>query len=105
VLGGLETISICIGYELDGVEIRNMPASAKALARCKPILIDLPGFDALSLGEWLEMAKQAAIDGQGFAALPEAAQHYVAHIEQLLGVPVSSVGIGPDRDATIDATD
>jgi len=105
VLGGLETISICIGYELDGAEIRDMPASAKALARCKPILIDLPGFDALSLEEWLEMAKQAAIDGQGFAALPEAAQHYVAHIEQLLGVPVSSVGIGPDRDATIDATD
>jgi adenylosuccinate synthase len=51
------------------------------------------------------MAKQAAKDGQGFAALPEAAQHYIAHIEQLLGVPVSSVGIGPDRDATIDATD
>ena len=105
VLGGLETISICIGYELDGVKIRDMPASAKALARCKPILIDLPGFDALSLEEWLEMAKQAAIDGQGFAALPKAAQHYIAHIEQLLGVPVSSVGIGPDRDATIDATD
>jgi len=105
VLGGLETISICIGYELDGVKIRDMPASAKALARCKPILIDLPGFDALSLEEWLEMAKQAAIDGRGFAALPEAAQHYIAHIEQLLGVPVSSVGIGPDRDATIDATD
>ena len=105
VLGGLETISICIGYELDGVKIRDMPASAKALARCKPILIDLPGFDALSLEEWLEMAKQAAIDGQGFAALPKAAQHYIAHIEQLLGVPVSSVGIGPDRDATIDATE
>ena len=105
VLGGLETISICIGYELDGVKIRDMPASAKALARCKPILIDLPGFAALSLEEWLEMAKQTAIDGQGFAALPEAAQHYIAHIEQLLGVPVSSVGIGPDRDATIDTTD
>lgn len=105
VLGGLETISICIGYELDGVQIRDMPASAKALARCKPILIDLPGFDALSLEEWLEIAKQAAIDGQGFAALPETAQHYIAHIEQLLGVPVTSVGIGPDRDATIDATD
>lgn len=105
VLGGLETISICIGYELDGVEIRDMPASSKALARCKPILIDLPGFDALSLEEWLEIAKQAAIDGSGFAALPEAAQHYIAHIEQLLGVPVASVGIGPDRDATIDTTE
>ena len=104
VLGGLETISICIGYELDGVQIRDMPASAKALARCKPILIDLPGFDALSLEEWLELAKKAAIDSQGFAALPETAQHYIAHIEQLLGVPVTSVGIGPDRDATIDAT-
>jgi adenylosuccinate synthase len=105
VLGGLERISICIGYELDGVEIRDMPASAKALARCKPILIDLPGFAALSLEEWLKIAKQAAIDGQGFAALPEAAQHYISNIEQLLGVPVSSVGIGPDRDATIEATD
>ena len=105
VLGGLDTISICVGYELDGVEIREMPASASALARCKPVLIDLPGFPGYSLSEWLEMAKHAAVAGSGYSALPENAQRYIAHIEQLLGVPVSSVGVGPDRDATIDATD
>lgn len=105
VLGGLDTISICIGYELDGKEIRELPASASALSRCKPVLIDLPGFEALNLKEWLELSHKAAEENSGFDALPENARRYIKHIEQLLGVPVSSVGVGPDRDATIDATD
>ena len=105
VLGGLDKISICIGYELDSKEIRDLPASASALSRCKPVLIELPGFEALSLKEWLELSHKAAEENSGFAALPENARRYIKHIEQLLGVPVSSVGVGPDRDATIDATD
>ena len=105
VLGGLERISICVGYELDGKEIRDLPASASALSRCKPVLIELPGFESLELEQWLELAKQASVQNSGFSALPENARRYIEHIEQLVGVPVSSVGVGPDRDATIDATD
>ena len=105
VLGGLDSLSICVGYELDGVEIREMPASSSALLRCKPIYIELPGFAALSLEEWLEIARTAAQQGSGLAALPDAARIYIEHIEQILGIPVSSVGVGPDREANIHATD
>jgi len=102
VLGGLEEIKICVAYELDGKEILEMPSSASAIARCKPIYISMPGFPGHSLSEWLEIAKKANSDGIGFNALPAAAQNYIAKLEALMGVPCTSIGVGPDRDATID---
>ncbi|MCS5532766.1 MAG: adenylosuccinate synthase [Candidatus Poseidoniaceae archaeon] len=102
VLGGLEEIKICVAYELDGKEILEMPSSASAIARCKPIYISMPGFPGYSLSEWLEIAKKANSDGVGFNALPAAAQNYIAKLEALMGVPCTSIGVGPDRDATID---
>ncbi|NCG43243.1 MAG: adenylosuccinate synthase [Euryarchaeota archaeon] len=102
VLGGLEEIKICVAYELDGKEILEMPSSASAIARCKPIYISMPGFPGHSLSEWLEIAKKANSDGIGFKALPAAAQNYIAKLESLMGVPCTSIGVGPDRDATID---
>ncbi|MDG1550498.1 MAG: adenylosuccinate synthase [Candidatus Poseidoniaceae archaeon] len=105
VLGGLDEINICVAYELDGKEIREMPSSASALARCKPVYVTVPGFPAHSLGEWLGIAMKANKDKMGFKALPAAAQHYIKQLEVLVGVPCSSVGVGPDRDATIDRVD
>jgi adenylosuccinate synthase len=104
VLGGLEELKICVAYELDGKEILEMPASATALARCKPIYISMPGFPGHSLEEWLMIAKKANNDGVGFATLPTSAQLYIKKIEALVGVECTSVGVGPDRDATIDRT-
>lgn len=105
VLGGLETMEICVGYLLDGKEIHELPASSDALARCQPITIEVPGFPNFSLTEWLEIAKKANSEGTGYSALPSAAQAYIKNVEELLGVPVSSVGVGPDRDATIERAD
>ena len=101
VLGGLDELNICVAYELDGKEIREMPSSASALARCKPIYITMPGFPSHSLAEWLGIAKKANDEGLGYSVLPSAAQHYIKQIENLVGVPCTSVGVGPDRDATI----
>ena len=81
-----------------------MPASATALGRCKPIYISMPGFPGHSLEEWLSIAKKANSEGTGFNALPSSAQLYIKKIEALVGVPCTSVGVGPDRDATIDLT-
>jgi len=102
VLGGLDELKICVAYELDGKEITELPSTASALARCKPIYISMPGFPALSLSEWLAMAVHANESGKGISVLPTAAQHYIAKLEALVGVPCTSVGVGPDRDATID---
>jgi adenylosuccinate synthase len=102
VLGGLDELKICVAYELDGKEITELPSTASALARCKPIYITMPGFPELSLSEWLAMAVHANESGKGISVLPTAAQHYIAKLEALVGVPCTSVGVGPDRDATID---
>ena len=102
VLGGLDELKICVAYELDGKKITELPSTASALARCKPVYITMPGFPELSLSEWLAMAVHANETGQGIAVLPVAAQHYIAKLETLVGVPCTSVGVGPDRDATID---
>ena len=105
VLGGLDPLKICVGYRLDGKEIHEMPASSAALARCEPILIEMPGFPELNLESWLGIARKANENGDGYSSLPSAAQSYIRHVEDLLGVPISSVGVGPDRDATIDRAD
>ncbi len=102
VLGGLDVLRICVGYRLDGQEITELPSSASALERCEPVYLDMPGFPAMSTGEWLGLATKANTEGLGLSALPSAAQAYVQRLEALHGVPVSSVGVGPDRDATID---
>ena len=102
VLGGLNEIKICVAYELDGAEITEMPSSASALARCKPIYVSMPGFESKTLGEWLVLAKHANDKQLGISTLPQAAQDYVRQLESILGIPCSSVGVGPDRDATID---
>jgi adenylosuccinate synthase len=65
----------------------------------------MPGFPGHSLEEWLAIAKKANTEGAGYAALPTAAQLYIKKIEALVGVPCTSVGVGPDRDATIDCVD
>jgi len=105
VLGGIDPLKICVGYRLDGKEIHEMPASSAALARCEPILIEMPGFPPEPLEVWLDLAKKADVEGLGYSALPSAAQAYIGHVENLLGVPITSVGIGPDRDATIERAD
>ena len=102
VLGGLDELKICVAYELDGKEILEMPSSATALERCNPIYITMPGFPGHSLQEWLGIAKKANDEGAGYSTLPAAAQLYIKKIEALVGVPCTSVGVGPDRDATID---
>ena len=102
VLGGLDELNICVAYELDGKEILEMPASATALARCKPIYVTMPGFPSQTLVEWLGIAKKANDEQLGFSILPTAAQQYIKRLEAIVGVPCTSVGVGPDRDATID---
>jgi len=89
VLTGLEQLKICVGYDLDGKEIRHRPASMKTLERCRPIYREMPG--------WKEDISKARRMDQ----LPANAKTYIQTIEDLSGVPVSIVSVGPGRDDTI----
>jgi adenylosuccinate synthase len=91
VLGYLDQIAICTGYTLDGQLLPGFPTTRK-LAGAEPQYEWLPGWGT-------------RIDGaQSFDDLPEAARAYVARIEQLVGVPVRWVSIGPRREQLLERT-
>ena len=89
VLTGIENIEICVGYELDGETIGYPPESTAQLARCQPIYEDMPG--------WTEDI--TAVEDYG--DLPKNASAYVERLEDLLGVDISAVSVGPGREQTI----
>ena len=89
VLTGLDTISICTDYELDGCRIKNPPSTIAALERCKPVYIEMPG--------WTE-----DITGcRTYEELPENARKYVEKLAELTGVQIGMISVGPDRRQTI----
>ena len=100
VLGGLDELKICTAYELDGERIQHFPASAEDLSRCKPVYETHPGFPALGAGEWIEAAEKSRLEG-GIESLPSNIRDYLMRVEEISGVPVVSVGVGPDRLASI----
>ena len=88
VLSGLDTVKICVAYDLDGERIDHYPASLEQLKRCKPIYEELPG--------WSE-----DITGcRSLDELPENARNYVRRVGELVGVRISTFSVGPDRDQT-----
>lgn len=101
VLGGLDELRICIGYELDGRTLHVMPTTSEDLARCTPIYETHPGFPAISMDEWIAMADASRSEDTGFDTFPEVIKKYIARIEYLAGVPIVSVGVGPDRRASV----
>ncbi len=101
VLGGLDELRICIGYEMDDRTLHVMPTTSEDLARCTPIYETHPGFPAISMDEWIAMADASRSEDTGFDTFPEVIRKYIARIEYLAGVPIVSVGVGPDRHASI----
>ena len=101
VLGGLDELEIVVGYDLDGQFLSEMPVCSEDMAKVKIVTEKVPGFPHIEMDEWLEMARDANENGKGYSALPDGAREYVEKVEAMLGVPISSVGVGPDREATI----
>ncbi|AOW91801.1 adenylosuccinate synthase [Rhodococcus sp. WMMA185] len=89
VLSSLETIPICVGYDVDGVRHDEMPMSQSDIHHAKPIYEEMPG--------WWEDISHA----RTFDELPKNAQNYVLRLEELSGAYISCIGVGPGRDETI----
>lgn len=101
VLGGLDELEVVIGYDLDGQHLSEMPACAEDQALVTCITEKVAGFPHMETSEWLELARKANDEGLGYSALPEGAREYVEKVEAWLGIPITSVGVGPDREATV----
>lgn len=89
VLSGIETLHICIGYRYRDEKLTEFPYSAKVLAEVVPEYFQLPG--------WKEDISQIT----DYAKLPENARNYVSTIEDLLGIKISIISVGADRNQTI----
>ncbi|MFK7856922.1 MAG: adenylosuccinate synthase [Granulosicoccus sp.] len=89
VMDTLESIDICVAYELDGKQIDHPPIGADEFARCSPIYETMPGWKSSTAG--VTEIKE----------LPQAAQNYIARLEELAAVPVHLVSTGPERNENV----
>jgi adenylosuccinate synthase len=89
VLSGLEELKICTQYEIDGAATNVFPSHVDDLRRAKPVYESLPG--------WAEDVTKV----RKLSELPANARGYLARIQELVGVPVEMVSVGPERDQTI----
>lgn len=85
MLDTLPEVRICVGYRLDGEPIVAPPAVASVYERVEPVYEVLPGWQA-------DTSSATSVDD-----LPPNARRYLERIEELLGVPVTMVGVGPGR--------
>jgi len=89
VLSGLDPVPICVGYEIDGQRVDEMPMTQTAFHHAVPVYEDLPGW-------WEDISK-----ARDEAELPLNARRYIERIEELCGTRVSVVGVGPGREENV----
>ncbi|PID28789.1 MAG: adenylosuccinate synthase [Candidatus Cloacimonadota bacterium] len=89
VLRDIDALKICTAYKINGKETNHMPADLKDFASAEPVFEELPG--------WSE-----DISGiKDYDKLPENARKYIERTEELLGIPIKIISVGPDRTQTI----
>jgi adenylosuccinate synthase len=93
VLTGWEKIPVCVAYEIDGKRSEELPMTQTEFHHAKPIYEMLPG--------WSEDISGA----KTMEDLPANARSYIKFLEDISGTPISAVGVGQDRNATISIND
>ena len=88
VLGYLDELPVCIGYEIDGEVTRDFPTT-RLLKKAKPVYTTLPGWKCDIRG----ITK--------YEDLPENCRNYIEFIEKELEVPITMVSNGPGRHEII----
>ncbi|MDZ8263133.1 adenylosuccinate synthase [Nostoc sp. ChiQUE01b] len=89
VLDELESIQVCVAYNIDGQRSEHLPTSSRQFARCRPIYKTLPGW------------KVSTTHCRTLEDLPPAALDYLKFLAELMEVPIAIVSLGASRDQTI----
>lgn len=89
VLDGLSAVKICIKYKTPEGEFTEMPANADILNHCEPYYEEMPGWQGSTYGI------------KSYSDLPDNAKKYLKRLEELVGVEISSISTGPDRNEII----
>ena len=93
VLSGLDELQICTGYKLEGELLPGFVADPDVLAAVEPVYETLPGWAA-------DLSACGSVD-----EFPAEARAYVQRLQELMGVPIRLVSVGPDRAATLTVGD
>ena len=91
VLNGFNKLPVCVAYDVDGDQIKEMPASLTHYRKAQPIYEILPGWGDLSENIW----------DKGYDALPQTLKNYIDFIEREVNCSVKIVSVGPQRHETI----
>ena len=89
VFDTLDKIKICVAYKYKGAVLNEFTNDVRVLSRCTPVYEEFEGW-------WDDITKV-----KSFENVPNNAKKYLRRIQELLGVPISIVSIGPDREQTI----
>ena len=89
VLDELESIPVCVAYEIDGKKVTHMPSSTRGMETIRPVYEHLPGWKTVTRGT------------TALSALPQQATEYLRFIEEKTGVEIGSVSNGPERSETM----
>jgi len=89
VLDGLDTIRVCVGYEIDGHTVSAPPLLSPNFADCRAVYEEHPGW------------KQSSVGVTRYEDLPPNARTYLERLQTLVGIPITIISTGPDRDQTI----
>jgi adenylosuccinate synthase len=89
VLSGLDTVPVCVAYDVNGVRHDEMPVNQTDFHHAKPIYEGFPG--------WKEDISQA----RTFEELPKNAQDYILALEHMSGSRISAIGVGPEREQVV----
>ncbi len=89
VLSGLDRVPLCVGYEVDGTVVEEMPMTQTAFHHARPVFEEHDGW-------WEDISKCRTVE-----ELPDNARRYIDRIEELSGARVSVVGVGPGREENV----
>ncbi len=89
IMSGLDSLKICTGYQTGDEVYSNLPWGPADLSQYQPVYEDIPGWedDVSSMRSWDELSEQA--------------QTYLTRIEELTGLPIKIISVGPERSQVI----
>jgi adenylosuccinate synthase len=89
VLSGLDEVKIAVAYDIDGKRLETVPYDLLVLGRAEPIYEILPGWSA------------DIMNAKTLTDLPANARRYIKRIEEIAGIPITAIGVGPARDQVV----
>jgi adenylosuccinate synthase len=89
ILSHFDTIKVAVAYDSLDQRYDEFPRQQRVLYNCRPVYEELPGWKT-DISEMTE-----------YGQLPEEARRYVEYVEELAGVPIATVSVGPSRAATL----